>query len=192
MTNNETKSVPAMSTVQIDKAIEKIHSAINKAQGAYLAIVGTVAQLKDTKSYEVKGYKNIYDMTSDLFGMSRGTTHNLIAINERFCQDYKLLPEAKDMSMREMLRTIAEEKAPKIEDKKEAETEIVEDNRIDDIEKEFNAESDENCGDIFEYEMYVENPEELDAIFDGFKTKMEGHNILSRARIRVIVEKYSE
>lgn len=169
MENKETKSLPAMSTKEIDVAIEKIRGAINKASSAYISIVGTVAKLKDTKAYEVKGYKNIYDMTAELFEMSRGTTSNLVMINRRFCENYKLLDEYKSLSMREMLRIIADEKA-QIQDNS-ADSTALEDKSQDSIR---NAESNEkeatsgtNTGDIvpdgiFEKEFNVESSESVD------------------------------
>lgn len=120
----EIVTTPKMTDKQIDTTLAKIKKAVDTiertASKGYISIVGDVAKLKDSKAYETKGYKNIAELTAKEFGMSKGTTYNLLAIANRFCKDYQLTDEAKELSIRDMLEKIADEKKPRIEDKSKA------------------------------------------------------------------------
>lgn len=95
-----------LSTVEIDKSITRIEKEVSKISKGYINIAGDVAKLYDSKAYKEKGYKNIYDMCANLFGMARGTVSNLRNINERFCIDYKINPLYNGYSMRALLTMI--------------------------------------------------------------------------------------
>lgn len=101
-----TENALVLSTVEIDKSITRIEKEVSKISKGYINIAGDVAILYDSKAYKEKGYKNIYDMCSDLFGMARGTVSNLRNINERFCIDYKINPLYNGYSMRALLTMI--------------------------------------------------------------------------------------
>lgn len=83
----------ALTEQQRTATIGRITKALSGIEKGYLTIVGDVAKLKDAKAYECTGSANIYDMTAELFGMSRGTTSNLLTMAKRFCVNYKLSPE---------------------------------------------------------------------------------------------------
>lgn len=101
-----TENALQLSTVEIDKSITRIEKEVSKISKGYINIAGDVAKLYDSKAYKEKGYKNIYDMCVDLFGMARGTVSNLRNINERFCIDYKINPLYNSYSMRALLTMI--------------------------------------------------------------------------------------
>lgn len=114
----ENAEIVQESPVDIGKIIKRVSSNIKKIEGGYLAIVGDVAHLYALKAYEQQGYANIYDMCADLWGMSRGTTHNLLSIARRYCaEDYTLTEAAQGKKVTELLKEIKEEKKPKIMDK---------------------------------------------------------------------------
>lgn len=99
---NETKML-VMSDSEYTKTITKIGCCINKIGKGYLTIAGDVLKLYDCKAYNREGDKNIYDMCNRLFGMSRGTTGNLMRIARRFCDNYKLRAEYADFSVTALL-----------------------------------------------------------------------------------------
>lgn len=101
-----TENALQLSATEIDKSITRIEKEVSKISKGYINIAGDVAKLYDSNSYKEKGYKNIYDMCGDLFGMARGTVSNLRNINERFCIDYKINPLYNGYSMRALLTMI--------------------------------------------------------------------------------------
>lgn len=113
--------IVAISEKEVNAAIKRVQTKINSIEKGYLSIIGDVAKLKEADAHKTRNFKNFYIMCQELFGMSRGTVHNLLSIYERFGDgNYQLTDEAKEMSVRQMLEIIANEKNPKIETTAEA------------------------------------------------------------------------
>lgn len=105
-----------ISSAEKAKVIAKIQNSLKKIEGGYLTIAGDVAKLRDSLAWK-DGYKNLYDMTQQLFGMSRGTTHNLCSIYDNYGDGNYKVPE-NGMTVRSMLNEIREKKL--LEKKSEA------------------------------------------------------------------------
>ena len=115
--------IVAISEKEVNATIKRVHTKINSIEKGYLSIIGDVAKLKEADAHKTRNFKNFYIMCQELFGMSRGTVHNLLSIYERFGDgNYQLTDEAKEMSVRQMLEIIANEKNPKIETTAEADS----------------------------------------------------------------------
>lgn len=127
MTNETVETVKgeivAISEKEVNATIKRVQNKINSIEKGYLSIIGDVAKLKEADAHKTRNFKNFYIMCQELFGMSRGTVHNLLSIYERFGDgNYQLTDEAKEMSVRQMLEIIANEKNPKIETTAEADS----------------------------------------------------------------------
>lgn len=125
MTNETVETVKgeivAISEKEVNATIKRVQNKINSIEKGYLSIIGDVAKLKEADAHKTRNFKNFYIMCQELFGMSRGTVHNLLSIYERFGDgNYQLTDEAKEMSVRQMLEIIANEKNSKIETTAEA------------------------------------------------------------------------
>lgn len=115
--------IVAISEKEVNATIKRVQTKINSIEKGYLSIIGDVAKLKEADAHKTRNFKNFYIMCQELFGMSRGTVHNLLSIYERFGDgNYQLTDEAKKMSVRQMLEIIANEKNPKIETTAEADS----------------------------------------------------------------------
>lgn len=109
---------------KINAAINRVNKKIESIQRGYISIVGDIAFLKESKAHELNGYNSFYTFCEDKFGISRGMVHNLLSIYERYGEHYDLTDEAKELSCRQMLAQIKEEKQsqqvkPKQEKKKD-------------------------------------------------------------------------
>lgn len=125
-----TDAEPAPADVKkLEAAVNRVQKKIDKIAKSYIEIIGDVALLYEDKNFKALGYKNIYDLAKDKFGMSRGTVNNLLSVYARFGENYKLKDEYKDMSLRELLDHIHKEKAAQrtLEIGEEAELEEVTD-----------------------------------------------------------------
>lgn len=96
---------------KLEAAVNRVQKKIDKIAKCYIEVIGDVALLYEDKNFKALGYKNIYDLARDKFGMSRGTVNNLLSVYDRFGENYKLKDEYKDMSLRELLDHIRKEKA---------------------------------------------------------------------------------
>lgn len=120
MANTEIEKVECeiveISAKDVNATIRRVQSKINSIEKGYIAIIGDVAKLKAADAHKQRNFKNFYIMCQELFGMSRGTVHNLLSIYERFGNgNWELTDEAKTMTVRQMLETIKNENNPKIE-----------------------------------------------------------------------------
>jgi len=97
---------------EINAAIDRISSKVVSIGRGYLDIVGDVARLRNLKAWKITGHKSLYDLCADKFGMSRATVGNLEAVFKKYGNPdtYTLKDECANMSLREMLSNIAEEK----------------------------------------------------------------------------------
>lgn len=95
---------------KINQAIARIDKKIELIRRGYIEIVGDIAYLNETQAYLLNGHKSIYSFCSERFGISRGMTHNLLSIYARYGENYKLTDEASELSVRQLLAQIKEEK----------------------------------------------------------------------------------
>lgn len=110
-----------ISEKDVNAAIKRVQNKINSIEKGYISIIGDVAKLKAADAHKTRNFKNFYIMCQELFGMSRGTVHNLLSIYERFGNgNWELTDEAKEMSVRQMLEIIKNENNPQIEEQSEA------------------------------------------------------------------------
>lgn len=106
------------------KAVQNVAKKSDTINKGYMSIIGDVAYIIECKAWEMTEYRNKYEMFADMFGMSRGTVSNLENIYKRFGENYAIKEDAKDLSVKQMLRIISAEKKALIEQKEsEAETE---------------------------------------------------------------------
>lgn len=106
------------------KAVQNVAKKSDTINKGYMSIIGDVAYIIECKAWEMTEYRNKYEMFADMFGMSRGTVSNLENIYKRFGENYAIKEDAKDLSVKQMLRIISSEKKALIEQKEaEAETE---------------------------------------------------------------------
>lgn len=66
------------------KLTDVITTTQSKADGLARTISGALWEIKEKKLYMVDGYKNIYDYSSEMHGISRGTTSDAINTFARF------------------------------------------------------------------------------------------------------------
>ena len=108
VTSGET--APATDDKKINAAVARIEKKIGTIEKGYLSIIGDVAYLAENDGAKALGYKNIYELCADKFGMARGTVHNLLSIYKRFGDgNYGLTDEANGLGVRAMLSQIKNE-----------------------------------------------------------------------------------
>ena len=66
------------------KLTDVITATQSKADGLARTISGALWEIKEKKLYMVDGYKNIYDYSAEMHGISRGTTSDAINTFARF------------------------------------------------------------------------------------------------------------
>ena len=174
---------------KLEAAVTRVQKKIDKIAKSYIEIIGDVALLYEDKNFKTLGYKNIYDLAKDKFGMSRGTVNNLLSVYDRFGENYKLKDEYKDMSLRELLDHIRKEKAAQrtLEIGEEAELEEVTDG--DDEEA-----TDSNGGKKGKKETLVKfdfdtiDSWTIDELIEKFREELgDGFTIPANAHINFVV-----
>lgn len=109
-TNEEVKNELVTDDKKINAAVARIEKKIGTIEKGYLGIIGDVAYLAENDGAKALGYKNIYELCADKFGMARGTVHNLLSIYKRFGDgNYGLTDEANGLGVRAMLAQIKNE-----------------------------------------------------------------------------------
>lgn len=88
-----------------EAAIKHISTGFKKIEGGYLSIAKDVAVIKQNESYTYNGYNSISAAMRGMFGMSKQTTSNLLAIAYRFGDPitFDILPEYKKATMKALL-----------------------------------------------------------------------------------------
>lgn len=176
------QEIAAMSQDKAQSVCDQISKANVAIGKSYISICGKVAILKDQKGYEALGYKNIYDLTNELFGMSRGTTSNLIQIYKRFGNGkYGIDTEkAGTLGIRDMLAIIKQEKEEtKLVDKEEVESaeyveNTAESGRESEIVATSTSESEDYVADDYNFELIrgVRDKKELVKAFAPLSAKL--------------------
>ena len=84
---NNVEIIPAFTNDEkklYKKLTDVITATQSKADGLARTISGALWEIKEKKLYMVDGYKNIYDYSSEVHGISRGTTSDAINTFARF------------------------------------------------------------------------------------------------------------
>lgn len=95
---------------KINSAIARVTKQIEKIQKGYIALVGDIAYLNDMQAHTLNGYKSFYTFCAEKFGIGRTMVYNLLLIYSRYGENYDLTEEAKELSVRQMLSQIKDEK----------------------------------------------------------------------------------
>lgn len=76
-----------------NQCIEKIGTLLTGVAKSYLMIGVQLKRIRDKKLFNVEGYKNVYELASEKFGMGKTTCGNAINVVERFCTEKGVLKE---------------------------------------------------------------------------------------------------
>lgn len=97
---------------EINAAIGRISTVIDRIGRGYLEIVGDVARLRKYEAWKLTGHKNLYELCADKFGMSKGSVHNLEVVFKKYGdpETFQLTDACAGMSLRQMLDNIDAEK----------------------------------------------------------------------------------
>lgn len=97
---------------EINAALGRISTVIEKIGRGYLEIVGDVARLRKYEAWKLTGHKNLYELCADKFGMSKGSVHNLEVVFKKYGdpETFQLTDACAGMSLRQMLDNIDAEK----------------------------------------------------------------------------------
>ena len=93
VTAEETKeimTVVEMTEEQADKLVQTITNKYNKIDKGFLGIMGDIAKAYDNGIHTYYGYTSFYDMASDRWGIGKTSVKNMVAINRRFGNNYKI------------------------------------------------------------------------------------------------------
>ena len=102
--------IDATDEKKIYQTIERAKVKFDKIQKGYIELVGDIAYLNEMQAYQLTGHKSIYSLCAEKFGMGRTMVYNLLQIYARFGKNYDLVEEAKELTLRQMLGQIKEEK----------------------------------------------------------------------------------
>lgn len=173
-----------ISEKDVNAAIKRVQNKINSIEKGYISIIGDVAKLKAADAHKTRNFKNFYIMCQELFGMSRGTVHNLLSIYERFGNgNWELTDEAKEMSVRQMLEIIKNENNPQIEEKTEASADAESDGEGESEENETANVSRETLATI---EITTAN---LDEVFEAINSALCAGNTDGELTFKITISK---
>lgn len=92
-----------MSEQQINAAIKRVKTAVEKVEKGYISIVNDVGMLKECNAHKNYGCRNFYDFCKEQFGMSKSTASRLLLIYSNFAVDGKVPKEVSDRGLRPLL-----------------------------------------------------------------------------------------
>ena len=102
--------IDATDEKKIYQTLERAKVKFDKIQKGYIELVGDIAYLNEMQAYKLTGHKSIYSLCAEKFGMGRTMVYNLLQVYARFGKNYELIEEAKDLTLRQMLGQIKDEK----------------------------------------------------------------------------------
>lgn len=175
VTNGET--VPATDDKKINAAVARIEKKIGTIEKGYLGIIGDVAYLAENDGAKALGYKNIYELCADKFGMARGTVHNLLSIYKRFGDgNYGLTDEANGLGVRAMLAQIKNEADARkaLEDNGGA---TVTDGDGDDEDTENTSNDSKTKVDIIDFDFTNADKWSVDDLLDKIREELEAGGV---------------
>ena len=97
------KEVKAMTEEQAQKLVQTITNKYDKIDKGFLGIMGDIAKAYDNGVHTFFGYLSFYDMASDMWGIGRTSVKNMVAINKRFGENYKISAEWKEYGTSKLL-----------------------------------------------------------------------------------------
>lgn len=176
VTKGET-TAPATGDKKIDAAVSRIEKKIGTIEKGYLGIIGDVAYLAENDGAKALGYKNIYELCADKFGMARGTVHNLLSIYKRFGDgNYGLTAEANGMGVRALLAQITNERDARkaLEDNGGA---TVTDGDGDDEDTENTSKDSKAKVDIIDFDFTNADKWSVDDLLDKIREELEAGGV---------------
>lgn len=102
--------IDASDEKKISATISRVEKTMEKIQKGYIALTGDIAYLNDMQAHTLNGYKSFYTFCNERFGIGRTMVYNLLLIYKRYGENYDLTAEAKELSVRQMLTQIKDEK----------------------------------------------------------------------------------
>lgn len=97
------KEVKAMTEEQAQKLVQTITNKYDKIDRGFLGIMGDIAKAYDNGVHTFFGYLSFYDMASDMWGIGRTSVKNMVAINNRFGEKYKIAENWKEYGTSKLL-----------------------------------------------------------------------------------------
>lgn len=97
------KEVKAMTEEQAQKLVQTITNKYDKIDKGFLGIMGDIAKAYDNGVHTFFGYLSFYDMASDMWGIGRTSVKNMVAINKRFGEKYKIAENWKEYGTSKLL-----------------------------------------------------------------------------------------
>lgn len=174
------EEIVALSRTDAQKLVSQLDKAGTAVVKGYYAMIALVAKARDTKLYlsvpdgdgEI-GYKNIYDMCADRYGMSRGTVGNLLKIFKQFYdyETYKPLPDFANLSYSQLLSEIPERKKDKTSETAES------------AETEETAESTETEGEGVAVEIIEDVL--ISSLYEVLNNWIDDHSLASRVNVTI-------
>lgn len=100
----EIKVAETASMKVYDRCTNAIRNAQGKADGLAKTIAKNLTEMAETKSYQLAGYKNIYEYASTEHYISRGTTSDAINVWKRFSDGKAILEQYASYSWSVLIR----------------------------------------------------------------------------------------
>ena len=97
------KEVKAMTEEQAQRLVQTITNKYDKIDKGFLGIMGDIAKAYDNGVHTFFGYLSFYDMASDMWGIGRTSVKNMVAINKRFGEKYKIAENWKEYGTSKLL-----------------------------------------------------------------------------------------
>lgn len=92
-----------LTQAQAEKLVTSITNKYNKIDKSFLGIMGDVAKAYEYGVHTYYGYTSFYDMANDLWGIGKTSVKNMVMINRRFGENYKILPQWQEYGTSKLL-----------------------------------------------------------------------------------------
>ena len=157
------KEVKAMTEEQAQKLVQTITNKYDKIDKGFLGIMGDIAKAYDNGVHTFFGYLSFYDMASDMWGIGRTSVKNMVAINKRFGDNYKISAEWKEYGTSKLLliKDLSDEEIEQLEIAPDLSREVIKD-RVNEY-KGIGVNKDEEGQPLTEEEADEEDAIDVDA-----------------------------
>lgn len=92
-----------MTEAQANKLVQTITNKYNNIDKSFLGIMGDIAKAYDNGVHTYFGYTSFYEMASELWGIGRTSVKNMVMINKRFGDNYKIPSNWADFGTSKLL-----------------------------------------------------------------------------------------
>lgn len=92
-----------LTEAQANKLVQTITNKYAKIDKSFLGIMGDIAKAYDNGVHTYFGYTSFYDMASDMWGIGKTSVKNMVAINRRFGENYKISSEWQEFGTSKLL-----------------------------------------------------------------------------------------